>query len=158
MSAIDTNAIGERGEAIFFTRMTALHGRYPLFRPAFLGDKWAVADFAVELVGHPGKYFLVQVKSTTRGLNARSRLRVGVSTERYQQLVNAWIPSYVVGIDDATEEAYIWAAGPRTAGPTSLKTQYPLRDAAVRQQLHDEVRSFWQTASAGVRPWVSRLY
>jgi len=35
-----SNAIGERGEAIFATIMTKFHGKQPLFRrPSSLGDK-----------------------------------------------------------------------------------------------------------------------
>ncbi|NYE61250.1 hypothetical protein FHW58_002457 [Duganella sp. 1224] len=154
----DQNAIGERGESIFFTRITALHGPRPLFKPAFLGDKWAVADYAIELVGHPGRYFLVQVKATTNGVNAMGNLKAQVEHFRYQKLVNAWIPTYVVGVDDSTEEAYVCATRPLKGGLSSIKTSFPLRDPIVRQQLYDEVLAFWKKAAGKGRPWTSRLY
>lgn len=154
----DTNAIGERGESIFFTRITALHGRRPLFKPAFLGDKWAVADYAIELVGQPGRYFLVQVKATTKGLDSEGNLLAGIKKKRYQELTHAWVPTYVVGVDDSSEEAYICTTLPLNGGLNSIKTNFPLRDPIVRQQLHDEVLAFWTTASSKRRPWSSRLY
>ncbi|MHA6877683.1 hypothetical protein [Ralstonia pseudosolanacearum] len=155
---MNNDAIGARGESIFFTRITALHGGSPLFKPAFLGDKWAVADYVVELEGKTGCYFLVQVKATTSGLNKLGNLPVSVRLSKYQKLQQVWVPSYVVGVDDSTEDAYICATSVRTAGLSSLKTQYPLRDPVVRQQLHDEVLTFWQRANAMQRPWTSRLY
>jgi len=72
----DSNALGDRGESLFFLAATAFHGARPLFRPAALGSKWPTADYAVELVGRPGQFFLVQVKTTRQGYTAGGRLRI----------------------------------------------------------------------------------
>lgn len=68
--AVDRDALGQRGEAIFnvlMTEMDSLSG--PTFRPYFLGDKWPIVDFIVELVGAGAAtpYFFVQVKTTRAG-------------------------------------------------------------------------------------------
>jgi hypothetical protein len=128
-----------------------------LFRPAHLGDKWAVADYAIELVNSTGKFFLVQVKSTQVGCTRDGRLRVAVSADRYARLSGSWLPSHIVGVDDPLEEAYICATSPRAGGLGSLTTRHSLRDPEVRQQLNDEVDAFWTTCARSTRPWTSRL-
>lgn len=63
-----SDAIGSRGEAIFFVLLTQFCGRQrPFFRPSFLGDKFATIDYFVELVdvGLLTPFFFVQVKTTT---------------------------------------------------------------------------------------------
>jgi hypothetical protein len=143
-SRIDSNALGDRGEAILVAILTTFHGKRPLFRPVLLGAKWPVADLAVELVGRPGAFFLVQAKSTRQGLNRNRRLRAGVSLKHFNSLVTTKVPTYIVGIDDHGEAAFISAAlTRRRATLSSLCTRFPLREEAVRLKLFDEVASFW---------------
>src|SRR5215471_16706655 len=61
------NVIGDRGELVFELAITDYTKfRRPLFKPAFLGDKWATVDYYVELTNIPKAtpFFFVQVKST----------------------------------------------------------------------------------------------
>lgn len=49
---ISTDALGDRGEAIFRVLITEFDTPAgPIFRPYFLGEKWPVVDFIVELMG-----------------------------------------------------------------------------------------------------------
>lgn len=145
---IDTNALGERGESILNTILMTFHDATPLFKPVFLGGKWAIADFAIELVGRPGAFFLIQAKSTINGTNTKGRLKIAVPKDKYNALASTPIPSYVVGINDPDETAFICAAmNPRRAKLSSLCTLYPLRNAEVRQRLFNEVNAFWSSVN-----------
>ncbi len=42
MARVDTNTLGDRGEAIFIVAVTAFHNQKPLFRPVYLGAKWSI--------------------------------------------------------------------------------------------------------------------
>jgi hypothetical protein len=95
--------IGERGQAMFFVVMTELCGRNePYFRPRFLGDKFPTFDFLVELVDHPGYFFFVQVKTTTKGFTIDPpKLQVQVS----QGMWTGWL--------DGTHQATLWESTSR---------------------------------------------
>lgn len=147
---VDHNAIGERGESIVVTRLTRLvrNGR-PLFRPQFLGEKFPTIDLLVELVDAPTglrPFFLAQVKATTLGYTRRERrLRIRVPETGMAGLVAYPAPTYVLGIDEPGELAYIAAAvagGVRSL--TSLPTTYSLSEEAILRELYDEVLGFWQ--------------
>jgi hypothetical protein len=154
----DTNALGERGEALLRLAITTYHGSGPLFRVAFLGDKWPIADVAVELVGHPGFFFLAQIKATKRGVNANSRLRASISQEHFNDLVSPRIPTYVIGVDEPNEGVYISAAiAKRSAALSSLNTEFSLDDPMVRRTLFREVRDFWR-AVRSKRLWRSTAF
>lgn len=143
-SAIDRNSLGNRGEAILVVALLAFHGRAPLFRPAALGEKWPAADYAVELVGKPGRFFLIQVKSTRRGMQKNGRLQIRVGKARYNALASTPVPRYVVGIDDQREGAYIWAAvRRRNKQVSSLTTAHSLKLESTRSKLFREVDMFW---------------
>jgi hypothetical protein len=127
MPAIDRNAIGERGEAIFVSLIMKFHGNGPLFRPAHLGAKWPIADFVVELVRHPGAVFLVQVKATRGRESRRQRLRTGLSRQNFNKLAAAKLPTYIIGVDERREIAFISAAVKRRSnGLASIPARYSL--------------------------------
>jgi hypothetical protein len=148
----DRNAIGVRGESIVVNLLTRPHNAgEPFFRPQFLGDKYPTLDFFVELVGvknAPTPFFLVQVKTTTRGSMPRNgNLPIRVSTRDMTRLMRYPAPTYILGIDDPAEVGYLLAAV--QSGPTglpSLPTRYPLNDAAVLSSLYDEVLHFWRSS------------
>ncbi|AUX21487.1 hypothetical protein SOCEGT47_019710 [Sorangium cellulosum] len=141
---VDKDALGERGESIFRSVITKLHGDKPLFRPAFLGEKWPVADFGIELWGHPGKLFLVQVRATSTAVNHKKRLPIGVAIARANALYGAPLPSFVVGVHEPSEQPYIVTVDiKRTQRISSIPTKFSLQNATVRQTLHDEVLAFW---------------
>jgi hypothetical protein len=145
---IDTNALGDRGESIFKLALTRLHGGRPLFRPASLGEKWPVADFAVELVNHPGSFFLVQIKATQRPIKPRRRrLPVDVTADSVSLLISSPIPAYLVAVHEPSEEAFL--AAPKSARRISdVTTAFSLNDGQVRLGLRDEVRRFWSRVTA----------
>lgn len=144
----DTNAIGDRGEAIAALRLQEFHEGSPLFRMAPLGQKWPVSDFAVELVGRPGHLFLLQVKSTQDAIRALDkRLPTRVAKSRLQMLLSSPMPAYLVGVHEPSEQAFLVA--PRKARNLStISTAFSLADRKVRENLQEEVESFWQ----GVTP------
>jgi len=106
------DTIGQRGEALFFVILTKLYGRArPLFKPQFLGDKWPTVDFIVELIDSSSTvvpYFFVQVKTTQQGYTKKYRcLKIQVSARDARRLASFPAPTYVVGIDEINESAYI---------------------------------------------------
>lgn len=149
-----SNIIGERGEAIFHSLLTRrVSGKnIPadgyLFQPQFLGEKWPLADYIVELRGiTPGvkPFFFVQVKATTQGYTQKRRLKVEVEEEKVRGLAAYPAPTYFVGIDEVKERGFIVSANAESLTSfSSLSTEFPLSISGNRRQLWEEVRDFWQ--------------
>jgi hypothetical protein len=141
----DVNVIGDRGEALFFLAATTSHGSRPLFRPASLGSKWPIADYAVELYGRPGQFFLVQVKSTRRGRTAGGRIRMSAKKMHVTGLRSASVPAYIVIVDEKRQHVFL--ARPRfNKAMSSASTRFSLKSAKVRSALKEEVVEFWKRA------------
>lgn len=146
---VDTDAIGDRGESIVTSLLLRRYGQpRSRFRPQFLGEKYPTVDFIVELVGAEGNhvpFFFAQVKATSTGYDAHGRLKVKVPRDKLAGLVRYPAPTYVFGVDEVGERAFIVAA--QTGGAVSLssvRVDYPLDEAQTLQDLYNEVQTFWQ--------------
>jgi hypothetical protein len=144
---INRDALGDRGEAIFRVLITELDSvTGPIFRPYFLGEKWPVVDFIVELlgVGNAVPYFFVQVKTTRTGYTRREkRLKISVAGDDIRRLASYPAPTYLVGIDKVSRSGFLVSAnGENRESLSSLSTQFAL-DAANRRLLWEEVRDYW---------------
>ena len=63
----DRNAVGDRGESIFHSRIT----EHYMFNVYFLGEKAPIVDFLLEIRDEKKPYYcIVQVKSTEQGYDA----------------------------------------------------------------------------------------
>lgn len=157
--ALNVNALGGLGENIFavlisnFTNLPS-----PLFKPAFLGEKWPTADFYVEVEGNrnPKPYFLVQVKTTRSGYNrTKRRLYVSVARDKLRRLARIPAPTYLVAIYQPLQRGYILAIrSPSTPGISSVPLRFSLTPSNLRR-LRQEVIDFWQNNSA--KPAASRF-
>ncbi|MDQ2732081.1 MAG: DUF4365 domain-containing protein, partial [Armatimonadota bacterium] len=101
----------------------------------------------VELVDHPGMFFLVQVKASKQGYSKEGRLRVTAKKEHIRSLLSLPVPAYVVAIDEPGEKAYIIRPS-ASKSLNSAATCYSLRDAKVRLALRDEVLGFWNRVNS----------
>jgi len=144
--------IGGRGEAIavmHLARICRTDQDMPYFAPHFLGEKFRTFDFLVELidVGEIPLFFFVQVKSTRKWLaktQVPPRLRVEVKGEDVRQMIACPIPTYVVGVHDIEERAFIIAVhGGMSGAISSITTAHELTSDTLRR-LWDEVREFWR--------------
>jgi len=141
--------LGQRGEAIFYVLITKFHGRdKPVFRPQFLGDKWQNVDFIVELENYSGKikpFFFVQVKATKLGYTKKKRrLKVKVRKKHVLSLSLYPVPTYIVGIDEISEEGFIISANGESLNEiSSIPTDNPINEN-TQNILWEEVRSFWE--------------
>lgn len=154
-----SNELGQRGEFLFSTMITRFHGRdIPIFRPYFLGDKWPLVDFVVELLnaGDITPYFFAQVKTTRSGYTKKDkRLRVSIRQEDMRKLALYPAPTYIIGIDGAREEGYIVSAnGEWLRGMSSFPTTFPV-DENNQDTLWKEVRRFWTAGKS--RRWASNF-
>lgn len=116
--------------------------------PRHLGEKNPTIDFYVELSGEsPGRaYFLAQVKSTRRGYTAGGRLKLPVGRDNLRALAAYPAPTYLVGVDEAAERAYLLSAsGASGGGWNSMCTDHELTPR-VLARLWDEVNAFWTSA------------
>jgi hypothetical protein len=140
------DAIGTRGEAIFYVLITAFCGRpRPRFKRQFLGEKHESLDYLVELVGagHSTPFFFVQVKTTSQGYTKSKRLKVKVKQKDLRRMIQYPAPTYVVGIDNFQETGFILSIhGTSTAPIPSLPTDFPLNCANL-ERLWNEVKTFW---------------
>ncbi len=101
---MDTNAVGDRGESIFNSRITFEYH----FKVYFMGEKAPVGDFILEINDETTPYeCMIQVKSTEAGYQPDGRLKAKVPTVKMQQLINRPLPTYVAGVDIRTETVYI---------------------------------------------------
>lgn len=144
---INKDALGDRGEAIFrvlITEFDSVSG--PIFRPYFLGEKWPVVDFIVELLGAGSTtpYFFVQVKTTRAGYTQKEkRLKVSVAGDDIRLLASYPAPTYVVGIDEINRDGFLVSAnGENPRSLSSLSTQFAIT-SATRRQLWEEVKDYW---------------
>ncbi len=147
-----TDFIGGRGEAIAFARLTKLcraGSDLPYFWPHFLGEKCETFDFLVELVdaGETTPFFFVQVKTTRKPFNRSRqppRLPVAVLERDVRRMVAYPAPTYVVGVHEEEERAFIIAAhGAMSETIPSITTAHELT-ADTLGRLWDEVREFWR--------------
>ncbi len=144
------NDIGDRGEAIFEFRIMEPIGpsRESRFRPCFLGEKWPTIDYLVELVGLSGRsaFFFAQVKTTSKAVTASSKsLSIKVRKKDTDRMVGLPAPTYLIGIDENNETAYIIAVNEALKSDlSSLPVSFPL-DATNLERLWDEVDSFWKS-------------
>ena len=148
MTGPSREMIGSRGETIARLRLTN-YERFvePLFRPAFLGDKWEATDLLVELRGVSGSrsYFLAQVKSTAAALAPSARsLAVSATRRDVSRLLAIPGPTYLIGVHEPSERAFVRAVHAATParGIARIPTAYELTWENL-QRLHAEVVDFW---------------
>ncbi len=142
------NHIGKRGESIVTARLMDFCGNpEPYFDLHPLGEKCPTFDFLVELVGPEESvpYFFVQVKATKMGYGKMGRhLPVQVKKEDVRRMVLCPVPTYLIGVDEPKDKAYIVSIHGNLKSPiTSIPTKYPLNHKNLRI-LWDEVRAYWQ--------------
>ena len=146
-----TDVIGGRGEAIAYARLTKIcrDDDLPYFWPHYLGEKCETFDFLVELVdaGEKTPFFFVQVKTTRKEYTKTQvppRLVINVSEKDVRRMVAFPAPTYVVGVHEDEERAFVVSVhGDMNALIPSITTGHELtRDTLKR--LWDEVREFWQ--------------
>lgn len=147
-----TDFLGGRGEAIAFARLTKIcrmDADLPYFWPHFLGEKCETFDFLVELIdaGDKTPFFFVQVKTTRKEFTKTQtppRLRVEVSEKDIRRMVAYPAPTYVVGVHEDEERAFIVSVhGAMSKAVPSITTAHELTSDTLRR-LWDEVREFWR--------------
>ena len=120
----------------------------PYFRPRLLGEKARTLDFLVELVcpGDRAPFFFAQVKTTRKGYTKKDRrLKVEMSGVDVRRACLVPAPTYLFGIDERLETAYIVPIVAGMVGDiSSIPTIYPL-DCKNLARLHDEVEQFWSS-------------
>jgi hypothetical protein len=147
-----TDFIGGRGEAIAFLRLARIwrdDTHQPYFWPRYLGEKGQLFDFLVELVdaGERTPFFFVQVRSTRKAFTKQTppRLCVEVSQKEVRRTVAYLAPTYVVGIHEGEERAFVIAVhGDMSEAIPSLTTAHELNSGETLRRLWEEVRGFWE--------------
>jgi hypothetical protein len=140
---------GKRGEFIASERLLDFCGNpLPYFDPHRMGEKFPTYDLLVELTGGRGSkpYFLAQVKSTrSGGKKGMAKLQIQLKASDVKAMLVCPIPTYLIGVDEKAEVAYIVSIhGKITGGISSIPTAYPL-DRGNLKRLRDEVRTYWKT-------------
>jgi hypothetical protein len=96
-------------------------------------------------------FFFVQVRATRKNLTATQmppRLHVGVSREDVRRMAACPAPTYVIGVQERQERAFVIAVhGGMRESISSITTAHELNCLTLRR-LWDEVRHFWR----GYRP------
>jgi hypothetical protein len=139
---------GKRGELIASERLLDFCGRsIPYFDPHLLSEKFETYDLLVELTGHHASkpYFLAQVKSTrSGGKKGMADLKVRLKAKDVRFMIRCPIPTYLIGVDEKAEVAYIVSIhGNLRGGVSSIPTTFPL-DCSNLKILRDEVLAYWK--------------
>jgi len=141
-------ATGTRGEKIVELCLTDFqNSKRPLFRLAFLGDKWPSIDFYAELrdVKEHTPYFFAQVKATTQRLSQQN-LSIGSKKTDIVRLLRIPGPTYIFGVHEPSKRVFVKSV--HSGVPKRAITRIPLRNELTIDRLRDlyeEVRRFWQT-------------
>jgi hypothetical protein len=146
---------GKRGEFIASERLLDFCGNpLPYFDPHPLGEKFPTYDLLVELTGqHASKpYFLAQVKTTRLGTTkGATDLKVRLKAQDVRLMVCCPIPTYLIGIDEKAEVAYIVSIhGNLTRGISSIPTTFPIHRGNLKI-LRDEVLAYWTTLAKSAK-------
>jgi len=138
-----SNETGDLGESIF----NLVISRDKIFRPRHLGEKWPTSDFYVELIGLKKHYFfIVQVKSTSRGYDAQGNLRIQASKKKLHKLNSYYCPTYLAGVDTDTEDVFMTAINKNKRKSISkMPVKFKL-DQNSRKELFDEIIEFWENS------------
>ena len=93
---ISKNQIGDSGEKILGFALSY----FPFFNLYFLDGKAPVEDFFGEIPDEKNPYpFLIQVKTTEKGEDAKGNLQTTLPRDKKMQLINRPVPAYLAGID-----------------------------------------------------------
>jgi hypothetical protein len=148
---VTKNAIGSTGENI----AKAILEFFPNFKVVFLGEKFPVVDFYVEVEEDGNTYpFLIQVKATTSNLTTRKCLCVAVPNLKYQSLHSKPIPTYVGGVHIDTAQLYIAPTYSSKKRITSIKPNCVLsienKDMCAENmnRIKNDVKAYWDCLDA----------
>lgn len=93
---ISKNQIGDSGEKILGFALSY----FPFFNLYFLDGKAPAEDFFGEIADETNPYpFLIQVKTTEKGVDAQGRLQATLPKDKRIELANRPVPTYLAGID-----------------------------------------------------------
>jgi|SRR5579863_5426162 len=150
MTADLNDVTGSEGERIVASLLTNYQAfSEPLFRPAFLGDKWPTVDFYVEFwnLSRKRPYFFVQAKATRSGLvQDRQILKISTTKTDVERLLALPGPTYIFGVHEPSRRVVVRSIGSNT--PIRAITQIPLSNELTGgnlRMLYDEVERFWSS-------------
>jgi hypothetical protein len=143
----DPNQIGKRGESIFSAKIS----KGFLLDPSFLGDKYPAVDFIIDVNSNGQKiFFFVSVKTTSKPKYSpkTNRLKIHVNKEQLRRLKKFKIPTYIVGLDEKRETAYIVSVDGITSKTiSSIPTKFSIGNKKNIITLVDEVKDYWKNLS-----------
>ena len=144
------NELEQSVKDIFVALMTEAHSDDgAIFNIRFLDDMLPHVDCIVELIGQKDylPFCFVQLKSTKTGYTKKDkRLKVKFAQESLTGLSLYPAPTYIVGIDEKDESAYLVSAnGESLSAMASIPTDFPI-NLSNRGTLWNEVNDFWYRA------------
>jgi len=145
--ALLRDVIGSRGENQLELCLTNYEPYdSPLFNPGFLGDKWPVVDYYVEILGSRRKlFFFAQAKATAKPLGP-THIRISSKRSDVRGLMKIPGPTYMFAIHEPTGRVFVQCVHSRT--PVKAITRIAVTNELTPprlKDLHDEVKLFWQT-------------
>ena len=149
------DAIGQRGELIARFALTQFHDGEPIFKHAFLGDKWEAADLFVETVASPKDrrdFFFVQVRTTSDLPDANGRVSLTIKREELGALAAYPAPRYLLIVTERDGRVYIRPVETEGPGLSQIRCEHALTVSNCLT-LRDDVRRYWSEHPA--RPWTS---
>ena len=151
MAGQGSNERGKTAENTVDITLTKLSNE--TFRVIRLGDKWPLTDMYVEIEYKGATYFfLIQVKSSTRGFTTKGDLKVNVPKTKINGLAKHKVPTYLLGYDwkanEIVAKMFIQTIrGTYSSGISTMRTsaKYELNAPNIKK-LRKEVIEFWLNA------------
>lgn len=157
MPVVDQNALGGRGEHHVYLRLTSMKNRRePLFRPAFLGEKYPTLDYLVILTGRGAvrPFFFVQVKTTR--LAGKKSDKFTVRGRDIDALLEFPAPTYLALVDERRGSVYFKAVHHRKTRRSYKPSRRFVLTEPNLTRLYAEVRAFWKQNA--VKPITSQFH
>lgn len=149
------DAIGQRGELIARFALTQFHDGEPIFKHAFLGEKWEAADLFVETVASPKgcrDFFFVQVRTTSDLPDSNGRVSLTVKREELGALAAYPAPRYLLIVTERDGRVYIRPVETEGPGLSQVRCEHALTVSNCLA-LRDDVRRYWSEHPP--RSWTS---
>lgn len=148
----EKNKIGKRAENIF----AVLIGKFieskncHLLIPEFLGDKYPVIDFIVDLNNYDKSkaFFFVSVRATRMGYTKNEKnLKVSFNKKDMDRLKKIPVPTYIAGIEEKEVKGYIMSLqNINSDNISSFSTKYPINDENI-EILWNEITEYWNKSN-----------
>ncbi len=107
---------------------------------------------------HTLGFFFVQVKSTSVSKSESSTLKIDMDHAKFVRMASLPVPTFLIGVDTVTENAFVVAPSTATRSPfSSITKRHDLQSDSVRICIYKEVTDFWHNNRSVLKRFKSQF-